>query len=130
MRVSPMFAALFLVAQGSLNPAVTQATIHKTICVKGWTETVRPPLEWSHALKIKLIQDGKHPGTISDYELDHFIPLELGGCAKCKTNLWLQPWGEASIKDLDENRLHDAVCAGSMTLKAAREEMRSRWRMH
>ena len=28
---------------GALNPAVTQATIQKTICVHGWTKTIRPP---------------------------------------------------------------------------------------
>src|SRR5215510_5854842 len=26
-----------------LNPAVTQATIGTTICVRGWTATIRPP---------------------------------------------------------------------------------------
>jgi hypothetical protein len=28
---------------GALNPKVTQATIGTTICVRGWTQTVRPP---------------------------------------------------------------------------------------
>jgi hypothetical protein len=27
---------------GAINPAVTQDTIASTICVKGWTRTVRP----------------------------------------------------------------------------------------
>jgi hypothetical protein len=27
---------------GALNPAVTQATISQTICMRGWTRTVRP----------------------------------------------------------------------------------------
>ncbi|MGW4994883.1 hypothetical protein ACWEQ3_46110 [Streptomyces mirabilis] len=28
---------------GSYNPNVTQSNIHSTICVSGWTATVRPP---------------------------------------------------------------------------------------
>ncbi|MBV8598859.1 MAG: hypothetical protein JO017_08565, partial [Actinobacteria bacterium] len=28
---------------GATNPDVTQATIGSTICVRGWTATVRPP---------------------------------------------------------------------------------------
>jgi hypothetical protein len=28
---------------GATNPAVTQATIHQTICVRGWTASMRPP---------------------------------------------------------------------------------------
>lgn len=27
---------------GAINPAVTQANIHETICVKGYTKTIRP----------------------------------------------------------------------------------------
>jgi hypothetical protein len=27
-------------------------------------------------------------GSIHDYELDHLIPLELGGCPTCEANLW------------------------------------------
>ena len=38
---------------GVLNPNVTQATIGSTICVPGWTRTVRPPVEYTNALKAK-----------------------------------------------------------------------------
>jgi len=27
-------------------------------------------------------------GSIHDYELDHLIPLELGGCPNCESDLW------------------------------------------
>jgi hypothetical protein len=30
---------------------VTQATIGKTVCVKGWTATIRPPASYTSALK-------------------------------------------------------------------------------
>ena len=38
---------------GALNPDVTQATIRSTICVRGWTTTVRPPSSYTSALKIE-----------------------------------------------------------------------------
>jgi len=44
-----------------------------------------------------------------DYELDHKIPLCLGG-ADSLENLQLQPWAEAVAKDEDD--LCQAVCAG------------------
>lgn len=32
---------------GVTNPDVTQATIDKTICVPGWTKTIRPPASYT-----------------------------------------------------------------------------------
>ena len=36
---------------GATNPEVTQENIHDTICVKGWTDTVRPPSSYTNKLK-------------------------------------------------------------------------------
>jgi hypothetical protein len=36
---------------GAVNPAVTQANIDSTICVRGWTRTVRPPERYTESLK-------------------------------------------------------------------------------
>src|SRR5690242_17392754 len=36
---------------GVTYSAVTQSTIDKTICVSGWTATVRPPTSYTNALK-------------------------------------------------------------------------------
>ena len=33
---------------GVLNPAVTQATIRSTICGRGWTRTIRPPVSYTN----------------------------------------------------------------------------------
>ncbi len=57
------------------------------------------------------------------YEFDHLIPRELAGADDVK-NLWPQMISEALIKDRRENQLHVAVCAGTMPLRAAQEEMR------
>ena len=65
---------------GATNPAVTQGTINQTICVVGWTSTVRPPSSLTTALKIKQLASGySYQGDMStkDYEEDHLISLEL-----------------------------------------------------
>jgi hypothetical protein len=54
---------------------------------------------------------------------DHIIPLELGGASRDEANLRPEAWPAAHLKDKDEDRLHSAVCAGTMTLDAARAEM-------
>src|SRR6266516_792039 len=41
------------ISPGALNPAVRQGTISRTICVKGWTKTIRPPVTYTNALKIQ-----------------------------------------------------------------------------
>lgn len=56
-------------------------------------------------------------------EIDHLIPRELGG-ADDVDNLWPQPWADAHAKDKRENQLHRDVCAGTVTLKDAQEQMR------
>jgi hypothetical protein len=40
---------------GATNPDVTQDTISTTICVPGWTKTVRPPISYTNPLKRRLI---------------------------------------------------------------------------
>jgi len=42
---------------GFVNAAVTQANIHQTICVSGWTATVRPPTSYTTQLKKKQIAE-------------------------------------------------------------------------
>ena len=50
----------------ALNPAVTPATIGSTICVSGWTATVRPPESYTEDLKRSQIRTEGLPGTLSD----------------------------------------------------------------
>jgi hypothetical protein len=64
---------------GALNPDLTQATIHQTICVRGWTRTVRPPYAYTNALKHRQIAERHLPGGMHDYQEDHLVPLDLGG---------------------------------------------------
>src|SRR6266508_664195 len=42
---------------GITNPDVSQDTIDQTICVSGWTATVRPPTSYTNPLKEQGIVD-------------------------------------------------------------------------
>jgi hypothetical protein len=116
---------------GAYNSAVTQSTINSTICVSGWTATVRPPSSYTTALKIQQIAEYGYSDTATaDYEEDHLVPLELGGSPKAATNLWPEPrYGSktAANKDTVENKLKRAVCAGTVTISAARSAIRTNW---
>ena len=63
------------------------------------------------------------------HEVDHLISLELGGSNAIR-NLWPEPyagrWG-ARTKDVLENRLHDLVCEGKLTLRSAQRQEAGNW---
>jgi hypothetical protein len=95
---------------GASDPLVTQSNIRNTICRRGYTSTVRPPFEYTNAMKHRLMRIYGATGSIHDYELDHLIPLELGGCPNCEANLWPEPrnvFPGASEKDEVERYLHE-----------------------
>lgn len=147
MRLAPALIALFLAfpawadvagplpdpvtTPGAINPAVTQATIETTICVRGWTKTIRPPETYTDALKLRQLEDeGAVDMDPRHYEEDHLISLEIGGSPSDPRNLWPEPyagqWG-ARVKDRIENRLHREICAGRLSLDEAQTMIREDW---
>ena len=116
---------------GAVNSNVTQDNIYSTICVSGWTSTVRPPENYTEALKFKSIQEYGYSDThASDYEEDHLIPLELGGSPTSVYNLWAEPhYGNYTSYDKDalENYLNAQVCDGKISLSQAQQEISSNW---
>lgn len=104
---------------GALNPDVTQATIRDTICVHGWTRTVRPPVSYTNALKARQLGDYGLRGPPSRYQEDHLISLELGGAPVDPRNLWPEPYPRAADVDRIENELNRRVCDGSLSLADA-----------
>jgi hypothetical protein len=114
--------ASWTLTPGVVNPDVTQATIRQTICVRGWTATVRPPVDYTNDLKRKgLMQYGLH-GPLSAFQEDHLISLELGGNPTDPRNLWPEPYPRAAAVDKIENELNHAVCSGRLTLAQAQRE--------
>jgi len=106
---------------GVLNPDVTQATIGTTICVQGWTRTVRPPTEYTNALKLRQMRAYGETGPLSEFQEDHLISLELGGHPTDPRNLWPEPYPRAAQVDAIENELNAQVCGGSLTLAQAQQ---------
>ena len=104
---------------GVLNPDVTQANIRSTICRHGWTATIRPPVDYTNTLKRKQMRLYGETGSMSDYQEDHLISLELGGAPSDPRNLWPQPRPWADHVDRTENELNDEVCSGELTLVEA-----------
>jgi hypothetical protein len=52
---------------GAFNPDVTQATIRQTICVSGWTATIRPSCAYTTALKRRQIVEYGYVQTSPRY---------------------------------------------------------------
>lgn len=112
---------------GALNPDVTQDTIHSTICVPGWTDTVQPPASYTTALKLRQMHDFGETGLPLNYKEDHLVSLSIGGAPRDPNNLFPQPAAKTTQKEELEDHLHQAVCAGQMTLIAAQSRMRHDW---
>jgi hypothetical protein len=110
---------------------VTQANVQTTICVRGYTTTVRPSSSFTGALKVKQIAEYGYADTNpADYEEDHLIPLELGGHPTDPRNLWPEPLQGsegATRKDAVENWLRSKVCGRLMTLAAAQAAIATNW---
>lgn len=122
---------------GALNPSVTQANIHSTICLSGWTATIRPPSSYTNKLKAQqIVQYGYTDTSSRSYEEDHLISLQLGGAPTDWRNLWPQPYtislqngqpAGARTKDVFETALKKKVCAGTMTLVEAQRRIGFHW---
>ena len=112
---------------GRADPNISQAVIAETICRTGFAKAVRPSGALLSRLKLQRMQEANAPGTPGDYEFDHIIPIELGGCTYCNENLWLEPLADARQKDLVENYLHHEVCVGRLPLSAAQKAIADDW---
>jgi hypothetical protein len=89
-----------LCTEGAVDPRVTQGNIAATISA-----------------------------PLAMYELDHLIPLELGG-ASTVTNLWPEPLARsrgAHRKDELENALRQQVCSGAVTLAVVQLAIAANW---
>jgi len=120
----------------ALNPAVTQATIGTTICVRGWTARVRPPVSYTDTLKQQQLQQfaSQHQGdlewNVAGTEEDHRLSLDLGGAPMDPMNLSPEVHRSSTLKDQDEAALGGSqgkVCRGLMTLQEAQQELISTW---
>jgi hypothetical protein len=124
-------SALQTVPSEALNPDVRQETIRQTICVPGYAASVRPSTTYTSGVKAKLLRERDLPPTAAGhYELDHRIPLALGGHPRNLRNLELQPWDgaeSARLKDRLERRLQVLVCKEQLRLDTAQRAIFNDW---
>jgi hypothetical protein len=97
------------------------------ICVSGYSASVRnvPDSEKNQDYDEYGITK-RNPGQ---YEVDHFVSLELGGSNDI-SNLWPEPAEPKPgfhEKDKVENYLHDQVCSGALTLRQAQIKIATNW---
>lgn len=113
---------------GEIDPRVTQENIYQTICVSGYTRTVRPSSSKMRRMKLESMAEygvaEKDPGG---FEYDHLISLQLGGSPSDERNLWPEPDDAPNPKDAIEGRLHDLVCEGEISLAEAQERIAQNW---
>ena len=109
-----------------LTPGATMPVTLEQVCTIGYSRTVRNvPIEEKREV-FRRYGVEYVPNT---YEVDHIIPLELGGSNSIE-NLWPQPLRGAfnsRMKDALENRLRWMVCDGLLTLPQAQAWIAQDW---
>ena len=112
----------------TLTPGAILTTDASTICAPGYASDVR---DVSTATKEQVYAEYgvSYPQASGAYEVDHFIPLEIGG-SNDHTNLWLEPALPTPgfhQKDQFENFEHGQVCNGTISVAEAQSRMVSDW---
>lgn len=120
----------FMVAYPNLEltpgDVIPEAT-RDTVCAKGYSKKMRGEVSKQDKIYVYyrygLTYDSKH------YQIDHFIPLSIGGSNKPE-NLWPQPI-QNNAGFLEKQRvaqyLHEEVCADKINIKDAQEAVRKDW---
>ena len=116
---------------GAVDPSVSQENIHATVCVRGYTDRVRPEKEYTNRLKHEQLRQYHYPDlNPRNYEQDHLIPLNIGGSPSDPKNLWPQPrqgeWSSEQKNDL-EFVVYKMVCRNEISLREAQQRMASNW---
>jgi hypothetical protein len=96
----------------------------RKFCHAGYTARVRSV---SDSTRRKVFAEyGIAYAKHSHYELDHLIPLELGGSNGIR-NLWPEKGSIPNAKDGVENELHNLVCQHKLRTRKARHVIAADW---
>ena len=109
------------------TPGAVLAATAAQVCTPDYSQSVR---DVSESTKEEVYASYGIINHLPDqYEVDHFIPLGLGGSNDI-SNLWPEPAEPKPgfhEKDQVENYLHDQVCNGSISLQLAQDMIRENW---
>ena len=110
----------------ALTPGAALTTSAAQVCEPGYAAGVR---DVSEAEKDAVYARYGVAHVAYQHEVDHLFSLEVGG-SNAITNLWPEPyagrWG-ARTKDVLENKLHDLVCSGRLSLPFAQHIEARNW---
>lgn len=108
----------------TLTPGEAQTTDLGLIC----TSPIKVPRDVPLSVRLQVFKNYHIPwGNHHLYEVDHLIPLELGG-ANTIANLWPEFGPIPNPKDKVENRLHVLVCTGKVTIEVAQHDIAINWK--
>lgn len=125
--------------RADLTPGAIATTSTASLCVRGYSGSVRPRGDAWRRIKDAVYSrygiprgqrsmlDAKgrsHPA----YAIDHLIPIELGGSPGDLRNLWPEPIKESRQKDRVENAMHSLVCSGAISIASAQSAIARDWR--
>jgi hypothetical protein len=112
-----------------LTPGEAFAGVTATqVCTSGWSSSHRD-VKAEQYREVYSEYGILYPEPSGTYELDHLIPLELGG-DNANANLWPEPAAPAPgfhQKDDLENAMHTLVCAGALGVVEAQHEIAANW---
>jgi hypothetical protein len=106
---------------GGLTKTVLCSRGLRTSAIRNVSTSVKHAVEREYGLPAKSYG--------SALEIDHIVSLELGGSNDI-ANLFpekLNPHPGYQAKDKLENKLHDLVCEGKMTLRSAQRQIAANW---
>jgi hypothetical protein len=110
-----------------LTPGETTAVTKEDVCGTRHTTLIEPiPVRVKGQVFARY---GISTAGPSSYNIDHLIPMKLGGSNSIK-NLWPQPlsgeWNYA-LKNKLEKQLQKKVCRGELELSKAQQEIATDW---
>jgi hypothetical protein len=98
------------------------------VCTTGWASAHRH-VTTAQYHEVYAAYGIRYPEPSGTYELDHLVPLEIGG-DNTNANLWPEPASPTPgyhQKDELENALHRLVCSGQLALGAAQHSVAVNW---
>lgn len=107
--------------------------VEHNLCAKDFsTPPIRKKIVDFERLKQDVCKEYGVTACDASVEGDHLISLENGGCKDCLQNLWPQPVDANGVvgfrtKDTVENRTHDLICAGKITLEQGQRGLAGDW---
>lgn len=111
-----------------LTPGATRPVSMQDVCAVPHEEVV---VDVPEALREKILREyGIAEKRTNDFEIDFLIAPRLGG-TEDPQNLWPEPYASsiwnARVKDDLEERLHEMVCSGEVSLKTAQNAISADW---